>query len=119
MSRSKQAQQIAKDDLIGIFRITGESRKRNPRGPLAWACECVAAGHPTTIEHAVLAYGATPTICTACAQQAATQRVAAKLEERKLAKELAKEIALQTLELMRQSAPVVEQQQVQEEVNAA
>jgi hypothetical protein len=117
MSRSKQAQQIAKDDLIGIFRITGESPKRNTRGPLAWACECVAAGHPTTIEHAVLAYGATPTICTACAQQAATQRVAAKIEERKLAKELAKEIALQALAQLR-SAPVVAQPQEEGVANA-
>jgi hypothetical protein len=109
MTRTKQAQPM-QGEVFGLFKITGESPKRSTRGSLGWQCECVAAGHPIQIEHAVLAYGATPTQCAECVQQAATERANEHIEEKKLAKELAKELALTALEQLR-AAPVVAQQQ--------
>jgi hypothetical protein len=109
--------QIFQGTVVGIWTVIADAPVRNARSVLEWTCKC-PQGHKAQIEHAVLAYGAAPTNCTACAEQAATQRVAAKIEDRKLAKELAKEIALQTLELMRQSAPVVAQPQEEGVANA-
>ena len=82
-SRDKSTQPV-QGETFGLFRIVGESPKRNTRGSLAWQCECVAASHPTTIEHAVLAYGATPTQCAVCVEAEAAVRAAMKADERRL-----------------------------------
>ena len=107
--------QIFQGTVVGIWTVIADAPVRNARSVLEWTCKC-PQGHKAQIEHAVLAYGATPTNCTVCAEQAATQRVAAKIEERELAKVLAKELAIAALEQLH-SAPVA-QPEVQEEANA-
>ena len=114
-SRDKSTQPV-QGEVFGIFKITGESPKRNTRGSLAWDCECVAANHPIQIEHAVLAYGSQPSQCTTCAQQAASQRLNEKIEERKLSRELAITLLEQHRnERLAQQAQIAQQQEGIEE----
>ncbi len=114
---SKQSRELFKGDIVGAWTIVSESPVRTAKG-LMWTCACPQEHH-TQIAHHDLQFGVVPTQCTECAEQARVQRAAAKIEERELSKVLAKELAIAALEKLHQPAPVVEQQEVQEEVNAS
>jgi hypothetical protein len=91
LRRTTQTQPI-QGEVFGIFKIIGESPKRNTRGSLAWDCECIAAGHPIQIEHAVLAYGATPAHCRVCAAEERNKKFVEEAQAKEIVREAVAEM---------------------------
>jgi hypothetical protein len=104
--------EIFKGSKAGIWEVTGDAPTR-VHGHLMWAVTC-SEGHCTSLSHTQLQWGCPPSICDECEQEAGAKRAAAKIEERKLSLEVAKELAIAALEHLH-SAPVIEQEG---EVNA-
>jgi hypothetical protein len=84
MTRQKE---IAVGVVIGQWRVVSETPTRGPRG-LMWTISC-PNNHEVAVEHGRISYGATPTQCAQCVEQAATQRSNERLEEKRLSKEIA------------------------------
>jgi hypothetical protein len=97
--------QIFQGTVVGIWTVIADAPVRNTRSVLEWTCKC-PQGHKAQIEHAVLAYGATPTSCAACAEQARAQLAQERIREKRILKEAAKELALRTLEQMKPAAQI-------------
>jgi hypothetical protein len=96
--------QIAEGLVVCNWRVVSEMPKRNTKGVLEWACAC-PEGHRVQIAHHDLTYGAAPTICTACAQQAAAQRANDRAGEHRL------EAEFRNMQRLAQQAQIVQQQE--------